>query len=48
MKIQNRDIPRVSDGEVANGANAHVKSDIERQLQAARQRLLDLTGRIAF
>lgn len=45
MKIQNRDIPRVSDGEVANGANAHVKSDIERQLQAARQRLLDLTGR---
>ena len=45
MKIQNSDILRASDGEVANGANAGVKSDIERQLQAARQRLLDLTGR---
>lgn len=45
MTIQNSDTPRASDGEVANGANARVKSDIERQLQAARQRLLDLTGR---
>ena len=45
MIIQNSDTPRASDGEVANGTNARVKSDIERQLQAARQRLLDLTGR---
>lgn len=45
MTIQNSDTPCASDGEVANGANARVKSDIERQLQAARQRLLDLTGR---
>ena len=45
MKIQNGDTPRASDGEVTNGANTRVKSDIEGQLQAARQRLLDLTGR---
>ena len=45
MKIQDSDTPRAFDGEVANGANARVKSDIEKQLQAARQRLLDLTGR---
>ncbi len=45
MKIQNSGIPRVFDGGVANGTNARVKSDIEKQLQAARQRLLDLTGR---
>ena len=45
MKIQNGDTPRASDGEVAHGANAGVKSDIEKQLQAARQRLLDLTRR---
>ena len=45
MKIQNNEIQRASDSQVANGANAHVKSDIEGQLQAARQRLLDLTRR---
>ena len=45
MKIQNSETPRASAGEVANGANARVKSDIEKQLQAARQRHLDLTGR---
>ena len=45
MKIRNRDALRASGGEVANRANAHVESDIEVQLRAARQRLLDLTGR---
>ena len=45
MKIQNNEIQRASDSQVANDANAHVKSDIEGQLQAARQRLLDLTRR---
>ena len=45
MKIQNRDTSRASGDEVANGENARVKSDVETQLQEARQRLLDLTGR---
>ena len=45
MKVQNSDTPRASDGEIPNDANARMKSDIERQLQEARQRLLDLTGR---
>lgn len=45
MKIRNSDTPRASNGGVVDGANTRVKSDIEGQLQAARQRLLDLTGR---